>query len=87
MSKQEQILPGGGGDEGVGLTQIAKKLGELKRTKTKNPPTRKVRLFVRSQCNCGGGEHPIEREVDWDSPLKDGDTISESQFLSTDVVL
>jgi hypothetical protein len=39
------------------------------------PATRKVRLFVYEGCGCGGNDVEIEREVPYDSDLKDGDRV------------
>ena len=42
------------------------------------PETRTVKLRYYSSCGCGGGGYTdIAREVPFNSPLKDGDKISE----------
>lgn len=47
--------------------------------------TRKVRLRVGLECGCGGGWTEVEREVDFDSPLKDDDIVPD--FTEDDYVL
>ena len=47
--------------------------------KVATPPTRMVKLKLSSWCGCGGTTQWIEREVPYDSPLNDGDDISDTQ--------
>ncbi len=53
------------------------------------PKTRIVKLKVTDvqECGCGGGSDPIEvwREVDYDSPLHEGDEVSE--FEDDDIII
>ena len=44
--------------------------------------TRKVRVLYKSCCGCGCYDYAYDREVPFDSPLKDGDYVK--QVLPTD---
>lgn len=42
-----------------------------------HPRYRKVRLTHYQECGCGGDDIEIDREVPWDSPLQDGDRVTD----------
>lgn len=49
---------------------------------------RTVRLVImNSHCGCGMFNFEIERDVDWNSPLQDGDGIDPDDYLPTDRLL
>lgn len=53
-------------------------LEQFEKTKTEQPAFRKVTLLLKSNCGCGDlFDFEIEREVPFDSPLKDGDITNE----------
>lgn len=54
--------------------QNAELLKEFEKLK-QAPTTRKVKLIYKAICGCGEGDYEIEREVPFDSPLKNGDRV------------
>lgn len=61
---------------------LKKKFEQIKETKT----TRVVDLVMRSCCGCGCHDVTVRRVVDFNSPLKNGDRISSSEVLRTDII-
>lgn len=65
------------------LDKIREDFDKLK-SKVVTPSTRTVRLTLKSNCGCGDWDVDIAREVPYDSPLKDGDSISEEEQMKGD---
>lgn len=67
------------------LADLAQDMQKIQETKIPSKPqTRKVRLVMTASCGCGALPVDIEREVPYDSDLKDGDGITHDQLLPTD---
>lgn len=75
---QKSKLLKGFKDEEEDSLELLNKFKELKEKTRALPRTRKVKLILLTNCNCGGAyrDH-IERTVPYDSPLEDGDIVEE----------
>ena len=77
---QKSKLLKGFKDEEKDSLELLNKFKELKEKTRALPRTRKVKLILLVNCNCGNTstyrEH-IERTVPYDSPLEDGDIVEE----------
>lgn len=70
------------------LADLAQDMQKIQEIKTPSKPqTRKVKLIMMSSCGCGSLGVDIEREVPYDSDMKDGDTITYDELLPTDNLL
>ena len=70
------------------LADLARDMQKIQETKIPSKPqTRKVRLVMMASCGCGALPVDIEREVPYDSDLKDGDGITRDQLLPTDELI
>lgn len=75
---QKSKLLKGFKDEEKESLDLLNKFKELKEKTKALPRTRKVKLILLTNCNCGSTyKDPIERTVPYDSPLKDGDIVEE----------
>lgn len=75
---QKSKLLKGFKDEKEDSLELLNKFKELKENTRALPRTRKVKLILLINCNCGSiyRDH-IERTVPYDSPLEDGDIVEE----------
>lgn len=69
----------------IGSSKVAAEIA-AKANESVQPKTRVVRLKSQSCCGCGCSDVTVIREVNYDSPLKDGDYIHSSEWLSTDKI-
>ena len=75
---QKSKLLKGFKDEEKDSLELLNKFKELKEKTRALPRTRKVKLILLTDCNCGSTyRDPIERTVPYDSPLEDGDIVEE----------
>ena len=73
MSNQIQIEKKSSSSSSKSNTAIKQKFEEIQTT----PVTREVTLKYRSCCGCGCSDVSVQRTVPYDSPLQNGDRISE----------
>ena len=75
---QKSKLLKGFKDEEKDSLELLNKFKELKEKTRALHKTRKVKLILLVNCNCGSVYiNPIERTVPYDSPLEDGDIVEE----------
>ena len=60
------------------MTKIKDQYGDPFTIKIKEKQTRKVRLKYKSCCGCGCSDVTVTRTVPFDSPLQNGDRITET---------
>ena len=73
MNGQTQIQKGSSSSSSTSNASIKQKFEEIQTT----PVTREVTLKYKSCCGCGCSDVSVQRTVPYDSPLQNGDRISE----------